>query len=421
MSITISQAAGMKFEGSAPADKVTTIAEAGKGQGADGSAAPKGTTPIVIERGDTISQIMAKYGLDWSNPADRAQFLKDNPQFAELGGGRNPDLVWPGEVVYIHTGGETRASVKEETGGGKGKEEAGGGETTREAAAKETKSAEEALEQARKDKADYIREYGSRRMPDYLDIAIKDAEKNLVDSVRKEIEAGLSDYLASHPNASAADIRKEAARLQHEIQGRSTTTSNLSEDAVAEATQQAINNASARQHGVDLGGVDPDTAVKDGPYTESSGPFEPNSSVKLKDSTYIKTDENGWPDKDVDNDGKPDPQTKEAASKATDEAARELADLKAWKHPGGGGGLQIDRSDELKTLTEKVGNAIQREIELGLREYISANPDATPQQIQAEAKRLANEIMGRPGIGDVASESFVSFRMEQAIAAVTKP
>ena len=419
MSTTISQATGMKFEGNAPADKVTTTTEARNGQGADGSTAPKNTTPIVVEPGDTISQIMAKYGLDWNNPADRAQFLKDNPQFAELGGGRNPDLIWPGEVVYIHTGGEGTTG-NEEVGNNEEKKGSGSGETTRQTAENKTKSAEDALEQARKDKSDYIREHGSHRLPDYLDITIKDAEKNLLNAIQQEVEAGLSDYLASHPNASAADIRKEAARLQHEIQGRSTTLSSLPDDAVAATTQQAINNASARHHGIDLGGVDPDTTIKDGPYTESRGPFEPNSSVKLKDGTYIKTDENGWPDKDVDNDGKPDPQTKEAASKATDEAARELADLKAWRQPGGGG-IKIDRSDELAALTEKVGNAIQREIELGLRDYIAANPDATPQQIQSEAKRLANEIMGRPGIGDVASESFVSFRMEQALAAVTKP
>lgn len=81
----------------------TSVKEAQAGQGAEGQPAPAGTTPVAVEPGDTISGLMARANppLDWNNPDHRAQFLADNPQFADAAGGRNPDLIWPGEVVYI--------------------------------------------------------------------------------------------------------------------------------------------------------------------------------------------------------------------------------------------------------------------------------------------------------------------------------
>jgi hypothetical protein len=104
MSTTLSSAVSATFQGSAPANQVTTVEEARSGKAADGSQAPQGTTPMVVEPGDTISGIMAQQGLDWNDPAQRAQFLQDNPQFADQAGGRNPDLIWPGEVLYVRNG-----------------------------------------------------------------------------------------------------------------------------------------------------------------------------------------------------------------------------------------------------------------------------------------------------------------------------
>ena len=104
MSTTLSSAVSATFQGSAPANQVTTVEEARNGKAADGGQAPQGTTPVVVEPGDTISGIMAQHGLDWNDPAQRAQFLQDNPQFADQAGGRNPDLIWPGEVLYVRSG-----------------------------------------------------------------------------------------------------------------------------------------------------------------------------------------------------------------------------------------------------------------------------------------------------------------------------
>lgn len=84
----------------------TTHQEAAAQLAADGqTAAPAGTTPVPVNPGDTISELMAnaRPPLDWNNPRDRAQFLADNPQFSETGD-RNPDLIWPGEVLYIRSG-----------------------------------------------------------------------------------------------------------------------------------------------------------------------------------------------------------------------------------------------------------------------------------------------------------------------------
>lgn len=168
MSTTISQASGMKYQGSAPADQVTTVNEAKQGKAADGSAAPKGATPVVVEPGDTISDIMTKYGLDWNNKADREQFLKDNPQFADQAGGRNPDQIWPGEVVYVRN--------PENDGAGKGDQTDGPDKTGKTPADKDppkpespgatagqaTDAAAKDLQDAEQRQADYMRTPGPK-------------------------------------------------------------------------------------------------------------------------------------------------------------------------------------------------------------------------------------------------------------------
>jgi hypothetical protein len=79
----------------------TSVVEAQQGQGPEGQHAPAGTVPVAVEPGDTISGLMAQQGLNWNDPAQRSQFIADNPQFADAAGGRNPDLIWPGEVLYV--------------------------------------------------------------------------------------------------------------------------------------------------------------------------------------------------------------------------------------------------------------------------------------------------------------------------------
>lgn len=81
----------------------TSVQEANNRKGAEGQSAPAGTTPVAVEAGDTISELMSQANppMNWNNEADRAKFLQDNPQFADARGGRNPDLIWPGEVIYI--------------------------------------------------------------------------------------------------------------------------------------------------------------------------------------------------------------------------------------------------------------------------------------------------------------------------------
>jgi hypothetical protein len=66
---------------------------------------------VAVEPGDTISGLMAQQGLDWNDPAQRAQFMADNPQFADAAGSRNPDLIWPGEVLYVRSASPQNGAV----------------------------------------------------------------------------------------------------------------------------------------------------------------------------------------------------------------------------------------------------------------------------------------------------------------------
>src|SRR5690606_7456230 len=72
----------LSVSSSIPADiSHTTVEEARQGLGAEGQPAPEGTVPVMIEDGDYISLVMQRMGLDWTDEADRVQFLMDNPQF----------------------------------------------------------------------------------------------------------------------------------------------------------------------------------------------------------------------------------------------------------------------------------------------------------------------------------------------------
>jgi hypothetical protein len=92
-----------RYQGN-PNVEYTSVAEARSERGAtDGAYQPQGTATFAVQPGDTIADVMAaaRPPMDWSNPAHREQFLRDNPQFADVDGGRNPDLIWPGEVLYV--------------------------------------------------------------------------------------------------------------------------------------------------------------------------------------------------------------------------------------------------------------------------------------------------------------------------------
>ena len=58
--------------------------------------APEGTEAYTVERGDNLYTIAARSG-GYGNPPDMKAFYADNPQYA----GRNPDLIYPGEVVFV--------------------------------------------------------------------------------------------------------------------------------------------------------------------------------------------------------------------------------------------------------------------------------------------------------------------------------
>lgn len=392
MSTILSQVVDRAFQADIAADQVTTIAEAQQGQSADGDAAPEGTTAVVIEPGDTVSQVMADYGQNWDDEADREQFIRDNPQFGPEGD-RNPDQIYPDEVIYIRDGAAQDAA------------------NATDAAAAEVERAEQTRDQYRKDP-------NAQGLEHEHEAAVQEAKEELGQAVQDEIEAGLDQYLRNNPDATSEQIEQEANRLGHQIQGR-TGGSGIDDTTMDYHTQQATNHASAKRHGIDLGRVDPSTEIGDGPYTDAKGPFQPNASVQLTDGTYIKTDEHGWPDQDLNDDGSPDPGTAEEASTATDQAAQQLR--REQNRDYGNPNLEnAEKPIAVADARQRLGDAIQYEIELGLRDYIAANPDASEEEIQAESVRLGQAIQAREGKDGVISDSQMENSAEQAVGAVTR-
>ncbi|WP_152540930.1 hypothetical protein [Luteimonas huabeiensis] len=396
----------------------TSPAEAEQGLGADGQAAPEGATAVPVGDGEYISLIMARHGLDWTNPDDRVQFLQDNPQFItdrdlaefpdELGpyagqaGGRDPDLVYEGEVIYVRIG-------EDAPPGDGGQADRADGQPTQAEAAESTDAAAQAVQDAKD--AEY-----PPGMQSEQDAAVQQANQTFFEAMQTEIEAGLQEFLAANPDATPQQIQAEADRLKHQIQGRTEVAAGMDDYSMDFRTQQAVNAATAGQHGVDLDDYAPGAVSNDGPYTETSGPFESDSSVQLANGTYVRTDENGWPETDADGDGVADPATPEAAAEATNQAAEDLQNARNMDVPPG---LQHEKEATISHLTTQAGDAVQQEIEIGLQAYVAANPDATEQEIADAADRLMHEILGREEVGGVISESQAEFRRDAAVEFVT--
>lgn len=378
--------------------------------------APEGTTPYQVQLGDCLYDIAKNNG--YGDPPDMQAFYQDNPQYAE----RNPDLIYPGEVVFVRspTQDANNDSVPDtppdnnmdgvpdqatDVNGDNIPDSANSAQ-----AAATTDAAAQQVENAKK--TDYPPGLQHEKQE-----AVNQANQQFFNAVQGEIETGLREYMANNPNATPEQINTEANRLRHQIQGRTSTAAGMDDASMDYRTQQAVNTVSAQQRGVDLGAVAPGTKINDGPYTDSQGPFEPNASVKLKDGTYIKTDEHGYPDQDADNNGVADPTTPQAASQATDSAAQQLQQAQNMQVPGG---LRHEKEDAIAQATTQVGNAVQQEIEVGLRAYIAQHPNAKPEDIQNEANRLGHAILAREGNSGVISESQVDFRVEQAVASVTQ-
>lgn len=375
----------------------TSVAEAQQGVGHDGSTpAPEDGVPVVVESGDTVSEIMARYGLDYNDRDDRAEFYRLNPQFDPgKADRRNDDLIYPDEVLYMPSGEPAPAPDPE-----------GDAQTppTQAEAAAATDEAAANLEAA--ENAEYPPELQHEQTE-----AVGQARTEFFDAVETEIEAGLNEYMEQNPDATPEQISDEAERLRHQIQGRSTTAAGMDDRSMEYRTQQAVNSASANQRGVNLDEVAPGTQINDGPYTDTSGPFEPNSRVELSNGTWIQTDENGYPDTDTDNNGVADPTTSAEAQTNTDSAAQAVQDAQDMEVPAG---LEGEKDLAISEATTQLGNAVQQEVEVGLREFIEENPDATRDEIEAEAERLMHSIRGREGNG-VITDTQAEARTEMAV------
>lgn len=105
MSTEVTNATRAEFQGRLSEALYTSVTEARNDQVADGRAADPNATAYVVESGDTVSGMMAQQGLDWNDESDRAEFYRLNPQFAPSNG-RDPNLIFPGEVLYLPGSGD---------------------------------------------------------------------------------------------------------------------------------------------------------------------------------------------------------------------------------------------------------------------------------------------------------------------------
>ena len=395
MSVELSQYQGNLIAQLQEAANNTSIAEAQAGLAADGtSPAPEGSVSVVVEPGDTVSDIMARYGLNY--PQDLEVFYQMNPQFRPGSAeGRDENLIYIEEVIYM----PDPDAAPPRDGAVVQPEERSYAET-----GTATDEAVANLEQAEN------AEYSPDLQHEQVD-AVNQARTQVYEAVETEIETGLNDYIQANPDATPEQITDEANRLRFEIQSRSGTAASLSDSSMDYHTQQAVNSASASQHGVDLDTVAPGTQINDGPYTETSGPFQPNSRVELRDGTFIQTDENGYPDTDTDNNGVTDPTTPEQASPATDAALQDLENAQNMTVPED---LQHEKDMAISEATTQLGNAMQQEVEVGLRAFIADNPDASQDEIEEEAARLMAEIRSRDGSGLI-SDGQAEARTEMAV------
>ena len=384
----------------------TSKEEALAGKGPEGQDAPDGATPVAVTSGDTISGLMARVGLDWNNPEHRAQFLRDNPQFADAAGGRNPDLIWPGEVLYIRAPGQNPDQPGNDGTSGTTDRTSDGvdGSSTLAQASANTDRKIEALDRAR-----------SANLPPGIDNDTSYQTQAVFDAIQGEIETGLREYIAAHPDATPTELRNEAKRLAAAIQGRSQTAASFDDASMDFRTQQALNNVSAEQAGIDLGRVAPGTDVRDGPYTETSGPFEPGSTITLKDGSKVAVNEQGYPYPGGSGAQalRPNPGSVEQAQSNVGRAADDVAAAEAMPNTGP---TAADKPEIVSARHTALGDAIQREIELRLTQWLEANPTATDEEVAAQAKAIGEQIREREG--DVVPASTVEYRAEAAANAV---
>ncbi len=386
----------------------TSREEALAGKGPEGQPAPEGATPVAVTRGDTISGLMAQAGLDWNNPEHRAQFLADNPQFADAAGGRNPDLIWPGEVLYVRTPGPAPDQPGDDNGRTDGvtdrTSDGVDGASTLVQASAQTDRRIEALDQAR-----------SADLPPGIGDETGEQTQAVFDAIQGEIETGLREYLVAHPDASPTELRSEAQRLAAAIQGRSQTAASFDDASMDFRTQQAIDNVSAERAGIDLGRVAPGTEVRDGPYTETSGPFEPGATITLRDGSTVAIDDRGYPLPGGTGEQalRPNPQSVAQAQANVGDAVDGV--VAAERMPDTGP-TAADKPGMLSASHGALGDAVQREIELRLAQWCEENPTATDADVAAQATAIGQQIREREG--DVVPASTVEYRAAAAANAV---
>lgn len=422
-------------------DQYTSTQELNQGQAANGTEAPENSKPHVVQRGECVSQIMADNGMDYNDPADVQKFYELNPQFAPPNG-RSDDLIYPDEVIYLPedaTGGTDGTDGTDGTGEAEGTDGADGTD--------EANLSEEAQEvdDAQQDYDRAVENYNAHPSDENWD-AVDTARQELEAAILAEAEAEVADmqpppssyeeyqqavvdaagriagrhpddrlvqstvddvvsqmtsveYLEgyqaqAHQESAEADRRQEileGAQAVHESPEAQETAE--ASQAVADARQQLdeLREEGATQNAIDA--AEADLAEAEQRLDEAMA-AEINARIEASGATGDQV-------ADVEQQVRQDMLSRVPSNQRADvadsfDSAREAAATMR----GTDAAAEAHADNPTDYTEDTLNSAVEAEIQAGLDAYRAENPDASDEDILAEAERLGDAIVERNGDSD---------------------
>lgn len=432
----------------------TSVQEAEQGQGHDGRAAPEGTNAVAVEPGDTISGLMAQQGLDWTDKNDREQFLRDNPQFAD--GSRDPDLIWAGEVVYIRppqgdeTGGAGETGDAAEQPGSNSPEAKAVDEAQQDydtavsnynAAPTDANwealgAAREKLEAAIKTEVEAdvaaldpppatYEEHQQAVAESTARVAARYSDDTVVQAATQAVESELTSvgYLEGRFEEASQGLsppaQEEASRINDLLQGARAVhespeaketlaaTENLAQaeenlatqnsegtpNEIKEAEEQVVEARERLEQAI---------AAEINARVEAAGVTDPEEVAaieqQVRQDVLNRTDTGSHDAVNATFDGASQvaqtQRTTDGAATAYDSAQT------SYDNKYGDGNLDMGHAsavERVESTQAALKSAVEAEIAAGIEDYTAQNPDASPEEIEAEAERLGEQIVSRNG------------------------
>lgn len=222
--------------------------------------APKNTVPYEVQQGDNLWTIAKNSG--YGNPPDMDAFYKQNPEFQQ----RNPDLIYPGEVVYVAAPENGTATTgKEGPAGQMEYQNYKDGQPTGEPYyAKPGEGGQPAnSETVNENGESIVTDDKGQPLNGPRNLGPNQDGTNQYQDYKDGKPVG--DSYSSRPGANGEPTTKPEPQPQPQPQVPDTT--------------QAV----------------PGTPLRLGPYSPDYGPYMPNTTVQLKDGSSIRIDDKGYP------------------------------------------------------------------------------------------------------------------------------